>query len=401
MRHATWVRRNSGPAAIGLAVCGLLMLTPTALQADDTPAAADKPAVTETAPPGQSAADAPKPPTQKEKTIGKLKAETWRTGFSHRQWLNMHIAPVSKALDAQLDLKGEGLLVDHVGHDGPADKAGIQTNDILLAAGDKPLKKPADLESAAGEGKPCVIKLLRAGKPMTVSITPVSRATHAQAIIENLSKELDNLGQGIDVSDIEAMVREKLKDAGAGRLTMHFVQPGKIFPPNFRWGAEFPEDLSLTIRKQGKNPAKIEVKKGDQTWSVKEGDLSSLPADVRPHVEAMLGRGLPLQMLLDTPPRAPRTPSPPGAPSVAVPPEKGVVPQYPPAAMKAKLLFTPVTPGTESKAPVAARVQERLDKRLDELSWRLQEVHDQIDSLRKSIPGAHTEPAPPAAAPAK
>jgi len=53
---------------------------------------------------------------------------------------------------------------------------------------------------------------LRAGKPMTVTITPVTRAGSAQAIIDNLSKELDNLGQGIDVSEIETMVREKLKD---------------------------------------------------------------------------------------------------------------------------------------------------------------------------------------------
>ena len=59
----------------------------------------------------------------------------------------------------QLDLKGEGLLVEHVGKEGAAAKAGIQVNDILLAANAKPLKKPADVEVVLTDGKEIAFKV--------------------------------------------------------------------------------------------------------------------------------------------------------------------------------------------------------------------------------------------------
>ena len=102
---------------------------------------------------------------------------------------------------------------------------------------------------------------------------------------------------------------------------LQVVQPGKFFPPGFRFDNNLPDDLSLTIRKQGKNPAEIEVKQGDQSWTVKEGDLSSLPDDVRPHVEAMLGHGLPFKMHFAMPsvPHQPRAVQLPKAPVRAGP----------------------------------------------------------------------------------
>ena len=63
------------------------------------------------------------------------------------------------------------------------------------------------------------------------------------------------------------------------------MQPGKFLVEGekFMFGVrpEFPDDLSVTIRKQGKNPAEVEVKKGDKNWTVKENELTQLPADVR------------------------------------------------------------------------------------------------------------------------
>ena len=49
-------------------------------------------------------------------------------------------------------------------------------------------------------------------------------------------------------------------------------------------------DMTVTISKQGKEPAKITVKQGDKSWEVTEDDLDQLPEEVRPHVEPMLGR---------------------------------------------------------------------------------------------------------------
>jgi hypothetical protein len=49
--------------------------------------------------------------------------------------------------------------------------------------------------------------------------------------------------------------------------------------------------MSVVIRKEGDHPATITVKRGDEKWEVTEKELDKLPADVRPHVERMLGRG--------------------------------------------------------------------------------------------------------------
>src|SRR4051812_42496410 len=86
-----------------------------------------------------------------------------RESSSERYWLNIRVRAIPQALDAQLDLRGAGVLVEQVGEEGPAAKAGIKANDVLLALGDKPITKPADLESAVAEGKELSLKLLRGG----------------------------------------------------------------------------------------------------------------------------------------------------------------------------------------------------------------------------------------------
>ncbi|HEX5102777.1 MAG TPA: hypothetical protein VFV87_03150, partial [Pirellulaceae bacterium] len=105
---------------------------------------------------------------------------------------------------------------------------------------------------------------------------------------------------------------------------------------------EFPKDLTVRITKEGDQPTKIHVKRGDQEWEVKEDKLSELPDDVRPHVQKLLSRMLapgfasaasrvlkvqpggkvegeikiaPLPPLPPTPPKAPKAGAKPSAPA--------------------------------------------------------------------------------------
>ena len=50
--------------------------------------------------------------------------------------------------------------------------------------------------------------------------------------------------------------------------------------------------MSVAISKEGDQPAKITVHRGNDKWEVTEKDLDKLPADVRPFVEQMLGHGM-------------------------------------------------------------------------------------------------------------
>ncbi len=225
-----------------------------------------------------------------------------------------------KALDSQLDLKGQGLLVAHVAKDGPADKAGIEANDILLAVNDKPLKQASDLESALTEGKEISLKVLRGGKPQTITVTPAKRETAG-------------IHWPVETEEIERVVVEKLKDAGISDFSIDLVQPGRFEPLGIHFGPELPDDVSVAIRKQGKNPPEVEVKRGDQTWTVKDGDVSSLPEDLRKPVAALLGHAGPFvhgnlnlkampRVVVTRPPHHPNArPAPPAPPTQHAAPE--------------------------------------------------------------------------------
>lgn len=98
-------------------------------------------------------------------------------------WLGVHTVPLSDALRAQVDVpNGEGILVEFVAADGPAAKAGVLTNDILLSlngtaiAGVEPFRE--QLRSSK-EGQTAELRCLRKGKPLTVTATLSARPADA------------------------------------------------------------------------------------------------------------------------------------------------------------------------------------------------------------------------------
>jgi hypothetical protein len=273
-----------------------------------------------------------------------------------------------------LDLKGEGMLVQHVEPDGPAGKSGIKDHDILLAIGDKSIKNLRDLIEAInqGEGKELSLKLLRTGKAMTVSVTPSKR--------EAAPPRGSRFGN-VDLSEVEEVIKEKLKKSGVD-MRMEFFQPGKIFPRGAFKVPEFPDDLTVNIHKQGKTPATIEVKKGDQTWNVKEGDLDELPHDVRPHVEALLGRGpMPFAIHFPGPPGPPGPP--PGDFGAGGPPHRPDGPPDGPRGPGDGPLGPP--PRTGGRFPSRDRMRGSLERRLEEMSARLQDMRRQVEDLREGV----------------
>ena len=90
--------------------------------------------------------------------------------------LGASLEPVDEGLRAQLGLDGKtGLVVSALAEGGPAAASGLKQNDILLTLADAPLAKADDLAKqlkAAGE-KDVPLKLLRAGKPLTLRVRPV------------------------------------------------------------------------------------------------------------------------------------------------------------------------------------------------------------------------------------
>jgi S1-C subfamily serine protease len=139
---------------------GILLLAGRSLPANNH--AADEPA-----PPAADAATQTKDAKQDndgEKLPGRVIIPKYRLGAA--------LAPVPKKLNDQLKLDGAGLLIDRVAPGGPAEKAGVKRNDILLAIGDRPIMRYVDLvEASNASGPKTSMKLLRDGKPITVTVT--------------------------------------------------------------------------------------------------------------------------------------------------------------------------------------------------------------------------------------
>jgi hypothetical protein len=101
--------------------------------------------------------------------------------------LGLRLSRASDVLRQQLALgRGVGLVVDGVSADSFAARAGFKRNDVLVSLDDQlllfPAQVPALFEVAGGEA-PCRCRLLRSGKPLTItlSLRPTAMLTAAVA----------------------------------------------------------------------------------------------------------------------------------------------------------------------------------------------------------------------------
>lgn len=181
------------------------------------------------------------------------------------------LTPASDTLRAQLKLaEGQGLVVTSVNADSPAAKAGLQVDDILLSAGDRPLAKPSDVSDIVNSPvkKPFTVEftVLRAGErrkvPLTVTdgaITPLVK--HFAIRLAEPSYRI-----GVEVSDASSTLRAQLKlpkDQG--------IVIDRVLPDSPAQKAGFKEhDVLLTV--DGKPLAKSE----DLSAAVKASEGKSL-----------------------------------------------------------------------------------------------------------------------------
>jgi len=202
-------------------------------------------------------------------------------------WLGVEAMPVPPALRAHLNLpEGQGLLVGGVVADSPAAKAGLKEHDILLQAGGKPLTDISDLIAAVNAAKETKLSLIviRGGKQQTIEVVPAKRPAEFSKKSVGTSEDDD---WGTLQKWLEGMRSKEGGFDGWGPFRFRFFHPGMIVPKD----VPLPGNMLVVITKEGDQPAKIMVRRGEEKWELTEKELDKLPADVRPHVERMLGRG--------------------------------------------------------------------------------------------------------------
>jgi len=112
-------------------------------------------------------------------TIDRVLEPLLATGRVDRAWLGLALHPVAvpEALRAETD-PPRGLMVMEVSAGSPAAKAGILTGDILVALDGNPTTHPGRLSERLGSdsiGREAVLKLIRAGAPLSVTLTLEAR----------------------------------------------------------------------------------------------------------------------------------------------------------------------------------------------------------------------------------
>ena len=91
-------------------------------------------------------------------------------------YVGVYVEPADPALVAQLNIEG-GIVVRHVVPGSPAEAAGVKPNDIMLRAGDSPLLVVCSLGAEVNQAgaKEVHFELIRAGKPLSLTMTPSKR----------------------------------------------------------------------------------------------------------------------------------------------------------------------------------------------------------------------------------
>jgi membrane-associated protease RseP (regulator of RpoE activity) len=124
-------------------------------------------------------------------------------------WIGLTVSPLDPALRSHLRIpSNEGLIVTEVIAQGPASKAGIRVNDILLTVDKKPLRDQAaliEIVQKTGEHK-AEVEVLRAGSPQTISVTPERRGVNVAAGRVQFSDYFHVLHPGFVVQDPGAPV---------------------------------------------------------------------------------------------------------------------------------------------------------------------------------------------------
>jgi serine protease Do len=107
-------------------------------------------------------------------TVRAVVADLRDNGRVERGWLGLQIQPVTEELASGLGLSGtSGVLVADVLRDGPAAGTDLKPGDVILSTDGNPIHDYKDLPkrvAATKAGTPIRLDVLRAGKPLTVTV---------------------------------------------------------------------------------------------------------------------------------------------------------------------------------------------------------------------------------------
>lgn len=194
-------------------------------------------------------------------------------------WIGVALRDTDPALLAHLKLE-HGVLVGDVIADSPAAKAGLQPLDVITRANEADIKSGEDLLKAVGAAKDSELTLTvyREARQQTVKVTPARRPE------DQVAPHPPRAAEGHPKEAVEQALR--LWKERAGPLEFDLVGPGVVTRVE---PAPLPDDMKVIVEKEGKNPPKVTVKQGENSWGATAKEIDTLPEVARPHARMMLG----------------------------------------------------------------------------------------------------------------
>ncbi|HEV7404784.1 MAG TPA: DegQ family serine endoprotease [Chthoniobacteraceae bacterium] len=137
-----------------------------------------------------------------------------KTGKVQRGFLGVGLQPLTDDLVKAFNLKSdEGVLISEVQPKSPAEKAGVQTGDVVVEIDNKPVKSTRELQLTIGAmapGAKVELKVLREGKEKKVTIDLGERPNKNIAANDKPASSADpDVLDGVTVADIEPETRKE------------------------------------------------------------------------------------------------------------------------------------------------------------------------------------------------
>ncbi|MBT3068163.1 Do family serine endopeptidase [Rhodoferax sp. U11-2br] len=160
----------------------------------------------------------------------KIKDQIVATGHASHARLGVAIQEVNQALADSFHLaRPEGALVSSVDAGGPADKAGLQSGDVILKVNGQPIVASSDLPAligAAAPGDKLELDIWRQGKPEHLS----AKVSDASDKAENVAAAPGAAGQGRLGLALRALTPQEKRAAGvaAGLLVEDTTGPAAL-----------------------------------------------------------------------------------------------------------------------------------------------------------------------------
>ena len=229
-------------------------------------------------------------------------------------YLGIQCMPVPELLDSHLILDGQGMLIQAVVPNGPADKAGVKQGDILLSIADKEIRAITDIFTVLGEeqGKEQTVLVMQKGKRNELKITPEKRPENPTSFGGPSTGTMRTIQPGIifngkDSEDVRKMFRKFMEQMEESGVSPEIMDPNHLldgqsnmqpFDGVFKGEPKNKMERFEVSVIQGDKPGtqRIHVRKNNEVWDVEK--IEDLPEELQEKVRQMIG---PIQEQKGTP----------------------------------------------------------------------------------------------------